>query len=167
MRIFANPNFNFIKWRWHALALSLLVIARRPRDDHRPTAACRSASTSPAARSSVLEFEQPTAKKWFGGAVAPAHQRAGRAAVLGAGQNEIMVRLPLMDGLEQGASLDAKTQAVEDALQGRLSPRSPAATSSVRLSAGSERKGIYATIARCGIMTYIALRFRPSFGDWR
>ena len=27
MRIFDNPNYNFIKWRWHAIALSLVVIA--------------------------------------------------------------------------------------------------------------------------------------------
>jgi preprotein translocase subunit SecF len=26
MRIFDNPNYNFIQWRWHAIALSLVVI---------------------------------------------------------------------------------------------------------------------------------------------
>src|SRR5438477_12884148 len=26
MRIFANPNYNFIKWRWHALIASLAII---------------------------------------------------------------------------------------------------------------------------------------------
>ena len=26
MRIFANPNYNFIRWRWHALVLSLAII---------------------------------------------------------------------------------------------------------------------------------------------
>ena len=26
MRIFDNPNLNFMKWRWHALTLSVLVI---------------------------------------------------------------------------------------------------------------------------------------------
>ena len=26
MRIFDNPNFNFIKWRWHALVLSIVVM---------------------------------------------------------------------------------------------------------------------------------------------
>ena len=26
MRIFDNPNFNFIRWRWQAIALSLVVI---------------------------------------------------------------------------------------------------------------------------------------------
>ena len=27
MDFLKNPNFNFIQWRWHALALSVLVIA--------------------------------------------------------------------------------------------------------------------------------------------
>lgn len=26
MRIFENANYNFIQWRWHAIALSLVVI---------------------------------------------------------------------------------------------------------------------------------------------
>ena len=26
MQIFHNPHYNFIKWRWHALALSLAII---------------------------------------------------------------------------------------------------------------------------------------------
>ena len=27
MQIFSNANFNFIRWRWHAIILSLVVIA--------------------------------------------------------------------------------------------------------------------------------------------
>ncbi len=26
MRIFANANYNFIKWRWHALIVSVVLI---------------------------------------------------------------------------------------------------------------------------------------------
>ena len=26
MQIFTKPNFNFIRWRWHAIALSLVVV---------------------------------------------------------------------------------------------------------------------------------------------
>ena len=26
MQIFKNPNYDFVRWRWHALALSWLVI---------------------------------------------------------------------------------------------------------------------------------------------
>ena len=27
MQILKNPNFDFVRWRWHAIALSTLVIA--------------------------------------------------------------------------------------------------------------------------------------------
>jgi len=26
MKIFTNPDYNFVRWRWHAIALSLIVI---------------------------------------------------------------------------------------------------------------------------------------------
>src|SRR5688572_33070588 len=26
MQIFKNPNFDFVRWRWHAIVLSLLII---------------------------------------------------------------------------------------------------------------------------------------------
>jgi preprotein translocase subunit SecF len=26
MQIFHNPNYNFVRWRWHAIAVSWLVI---------------------------------------------------------------------------------------------------------------------------------------------
>ena len=31
MRIFTNPHFDFIRWRWHAIALSALDHRRRRR----------------------------------------------------------------------------------------------------------------------------------------
>ena len=27
MKIFTNPNYNFVKWRWHAIAFSWMLIA--------------------------------------------------------------------------------------------------------------------------------------------
>ena len=26
MQIFKNPNYDFVRWRWHAIALSLIII---------------------------------------------------------------------------------------------------------------------------------------------
>ena len=26
MQIFKTPNFNFVRWRWHAIALSLFIV---------------------------------------------------------------------------------------------------------------------------------------------
>ena len=49
MHIFTNPNYNFLRWRWHAVALSWVIIlagvcAASTRKG------CRRASSSPAAR---------------------------------------------------------------------------------------------------------------------
>ncbi len=51
MRIFDNPNFNFIQWRWHAIAFSALVIVAGL-VSIATQGVCRSASTSRAAPSS-------------------------------------------------------------------------------------------------------------------
>ena len=62
MQIFNNPNYNFIRWRWHAIALSALVILAGLAMII-DAAACRSASTSPAARIVVVQFEQPVDRR--------------------------------------------------------------------------------------------------------
>ena len=49
MAIFTNPNFNFLKWRWPAVALSLLIIVRVP-SQWRCKVGPHSASTSLVAR---------------------------------------------------------------------------------------------------------------------
>ena len=57
MQIFHNPNYNFIRWRWHAIALSLAIIIAGARAD---------GHARPAARHRLLgrhagrvQFEQP------------------------------------------------------------------------------------------------------------
>ena len=49
MRILTDVNINWLRWRWHSLALSWLIILAGV--GMVATAACRSASTSRAARS--------------------------------------------------------------------------------------------------------------------
>ena len=48
MRILTNVNIDWLRWRWHTLALSWLIILGGVGHDDRHVA-CRSASTSPAA----------------------------------------------------------------------------------------------------------------------
>jgi preprotein translocase subunit SecF len=50
MKIFDNPNYDFIKYRWHAVIISLLIIAAGV--GIFLTRGVNSASTSPAARTS-------------------------------------------------------------------------------------------------------------------
>ncbi|MCK7478250.1 MAG: hypothetical protein M0C28_13215 [Candidatus Moduliflexus flocculans] len=81
MQIFTKPNFNFIRWRWHAIALSLVVIAGRRWPSCGPRAACRSASTSRAGRSSSSSSSRPSARTRSATALDRMPRREGRPAV--------------------------------------------------------------------------------------
>ncbi len=82
-------------------------------------------------------------------------------------QNQIMVRLPLMQGVEQGASLEQGAKRVVEAVKaanlGQFEVVQQELVGPV-VGADLQRKGIYATLASIlGITIYIALRFRLSF----
>jgi preprotein translocase subunit SecF len=84
------------------------------------------------------------------------------------GDNEIMVRLPLRKGLEQGASLEADAKQVESSLRssniGDFEVRNREIVGPT-IGEDLKRKGIWATLtALGGILAYIAFRFRLSFG---
>ena len=144
MRIFTNPNYNFIKWRWHALVLSALVIgagiATIIARGGLPLGVDFSGGTV-----MVLKFAQPTGKRRSGGRSARSRRTRWSRRVRSGGENEIMVRLPLRQGMEQGASLEAGRAGRQGgADQGRpparvraaprSSGRSSARTSSARAS---------------------------------
>src|SRR6187549_2895351 len=113
MRIFDNPNLNFMKWRWHALILSVLVIA--------------------AGFATVISRGGlPLGVDFSGGTVLqlkfaqPPDQNAIRAALSGEAvvqtfgdskNNEVLVRLPIMKGTEQGASLTEEKERVQATLR--------------------------------------------------
>jgi preprotein translocase subunit SecF len=167
MRILANQNFNFIRWRWHALVLSLAVIGAGFATIYQrgglPLGIDFSGGTA-----MQLQFKQPTGEEVVRRALEPVVkesvvQQYGRPE-----QNQILVRLPLMTGTEQGASLEAGAKLVQDTLRAaKVGDFDVLNTEIVGPVIGKDlqRKGIYATIASlAGIMTYIALRFRLSFG---
>ena len=70
MRILANQNFNFIRWRWHAIILSLVVIAAgltaTVRNGGLPLGIDFSGGTL-----MLLQFKQPTGEDAVRGALAP------------------------------------------------------------------------------------------------
>jgi preprotein translocase subunit SecF len=164
MRIFENPNYNFIQWRWHAIALSLVVIlagigliATRGL----PLGIDFSGGTIV-----VLKFQQGIAEDAL---------RASLDTVPGekvvqqygeAGANEWLVRLPEQT-TEQGASLEQGARAVVDAVTkanlGQFEVISQEIVGPV-IGADLQRKGIYATLASIvGITIYIGIRFRFAF----
>ena len=113
MRIFDNPNVNFMKWRWHALVLSLLVIgagiATIVSRGGLPLGVDFSGGTV-----MQLKFTQPPNEDAIRTALAgePVVQRFGDPA-----NNEVLVRLPIMKGAEQGASLTQEAARVEATLR--------------------------------------------------
>jgi preprotein translocase subunit SecF len=167
MRILANTNFNFIRWRWHAIVLSIAIIATGI-----ATMVGRGGLSLGVDFTGgtviVLQFAQPTGEEvvrralsGLGGEVAV--QKYGAA-----NQNQIMVRLPILQGTEQGANLDADASRVQAALKAaNVGEFTPISRDLIGPTIGRDlrRKGILATAASLvGIMVYIALRFRLSFG---
>jgi preprotein translocase subunit SecF len=164
MRIFDNPNINFLKWRWHALALSLLIIvgglvsiAQRGL----PLGVEFSGGTV-----LRIRFAQPTSED----RVRAALPQGGNAVVLRIGDpanNEMTVRLPVMEGVEQGANLDQHAAQVESALRAAgLGEFQIASKDVIGPTIGDDlrRKGVWATVASLGgILLYIWFRFRLTF----
>ena len=164
MRIFANAHYDFIRWRWYAMALSLLVV----------TAGLVMIFTRglplgidfTGGTIVILKFEKPVAEDDVRRALEPL---PGEKVVQQYGEpasNEILIRLPQV-GEERGASLEeGGRQAlahIEKAGVGAFEVRSLESVGPV-IGADLQRKAVYATIASIlGIMAYIALRFRFSF----
>ena len=166
MQIFKNPNYNFIRWRWHALVLSWLVIgtgvAMMFIRGGLPLGIDFSGGTIV-----VLRFEQPVTEQAVREAIGtiPGEkvvQRYGEADA-----NEILVRLPMQEEPEEGASLGEGADAVVGAIEGAdLGSFEILSTEIVGPVIGRDlqRKGIYATIAALlGITVYIAFRFNVAF----
>jgi hypothetical protein len=113
MALFENANYDFIKWRWHAIALSAIVIIAGLAYGF--ARACRSASTSPAARSSSRSSSTRSRTTRSPGVSQSSVARAGHPGLRRCGANEKQIRIPQLIQ-EQDASLDQNARAVVDAL---------------------------------------------------
>ena len=181
MQIFNNPNYNFVRWRWHALVLSAVVIiagmALIIRNGGPQLGVEFEGGTIV-----ILKFERPTPIQDVRAAVAQhMPNNAGSDAVVQeygeAGQNLVMVRVAQV-GAESGDSLsegrDHVVAAIRAANLGDLSANCDS-EAAVNCVAGTEivgpvvgdqlkSRGMWATIlALAGILVYIALRFQFSF----
>jgi preprotein translocase subunit SecF len=164
MQIFKTPNFDFIRWRWHAIAFSALIIAAGIGKIAMSGLPLGIDFTGGSAV--VVKFEQPVGEDVVRRAidsipVEKSIQQFGDAA-----DNSWLIRLPLM-GAEQGTTLEQGSQAVLDALQkaniGKIDLISRDLVGPV-IGKELQLKGIYATIASIvGITIYIGLRFRFAF----
>lgn len=165
MDLFSNTNYNFTKWRWHALAVSIVLVLLGLVQIARnglPLGIDFSGGTIV-----VLKFQQPTSEE----AVRKALNAIPGEKVVqqygAASANEVLVRLPMAQQSEQGASLEQGAKQVVDAVRAaNVGPFETISTEIVGPVIGKDlqRKGVYATLASIfGIALYIAFRFRASF----
>jgi preprotein translocase subunit SecF len=164
MRIFEKPNYDFIQWRWHALALSaLIIVAGLAMAITRglPLGIDFSGGTIV-----VLKFQQPVSEDALRTSLDSVPGEKVVQQYGDAGANEWLVRLPEL-AVEQGASLEAGARAVVDTVTaanlGQFEVISQEIVGPV-IGKDLQRKGIYATLASIvGITIYIGLRFRFAF----
>ena len=165
MALFQNANYNFIKWRWHAIALSSLVviagIAYTARNGV-PLGIDFSGGTIV-----VVQFAQPVSDDQVRQAIAPVAPENVIQTYGDASANQKLIRLPMSEAAEAGTSLETGARAVVEALTkanlGKPEVINQELVGPV-IGADLTRKGIYATLASiAGITVYIGLRFRFAF----
>ena len=166
MQILQRTNINFLRWRWHALALSALIliagIATIVSRGGLPLGIDFSGGTIV-----IVQFEEPVSEDQVRGAVSGI---SGEEVVQQYGDpadREVLVRLPQVEGVEEGASLEEGRNQIVAALEKAGLPKFDIISTEIVgpvIGADLQRKGIYATLASIiGITLYISFRFRPSF----
>jgi preprotein translocase subunit SecF len=166
MKIFTNPNYDFIRWRWHAIGLSLVVIlagAAMMAIRGLPLGIDFAGGTNV-----IVKFDQPVAEDQVRRALdksvpgEKAVQQYGAAA-----DRSILIKLPQVQTAEQGTNLERGSKEIVGALQKAGLPKFEVVSTEIVgpvIGADLQRKGVYATLASIlGITAYIAIRFRPSF----
>jgi preprotein translocase subunit SecF len=167
MRIFAKPNYDFIRWRWHALAASLVltIIGIYVAFFHHglPLGVEFTGGTVITA-----DFVQPVDEGKIRAAVEPISKDAVVQKIGESGHNRVMIRLPLGKGEELGTNLEADAQKVEAALKSAGLPalNGPLSKEIIGAVIGADlqKKGVWATLtALGGILIYVGFRFRFNF----
>ncbi len=166
MAIFKNPNFDFLRWRWPAVGLSMLIIVSGA------VAVAMQGGLALGIDFSggtivILQFDAPTTEDAVRGAIGGVVDEAVVQQYGDASGNEIMVRLP-QSGPEEGTSLEADATAVVSALQqSAVGSFTVVGQELVGPIIGQElqRRGVSAfAFAMLGILVYVGFRFRFSFG---
>jgi preprotein translocase subunit SecF len=165
MQIFTKPNVDFIRWRWHAIALSLVVVLAGLGvvvTKGMPLGIDFSGGTLV-----IVKFTQPVTEDAVRGALASLPGEKVVQQYGDAGANELMIRLPQVAGTEEGFSLEQGSRDIQAALDKAGLPKYEIIGREFvgpTIGADLQRKGVYATLLSIlGITAYIAVRFRFSF----
>jgi preprotein translocase subunit SecF len=166
MRILTDVNIDWLRWRWHTLAFSWLIIIAGV--VMMVTRGLPLGIDFSGGVNVVVRFDRPVPDDAVRGALASIPGEKQIQTYGDAADNEKLIKLPQTTEAEQGFELEKRAIAVEDALRqanlGTFERRSVDVVGPV-IGGDLQQKGIYATIASLvGIMAYIALRFRFSFG---
>ncbi len=169
MHIFKNTSFDFLRWRWQAIAVSWVFIL----------AGVFAILTKGiplgvefAGGTVVIEqFDQAVSVEQVRSALDRNYPAGGQNSVVQAygdpSQRQVMIRVPQV-GAESGASLSTIATEVEQALKkGNLGGfrRQGAEIVSATVGRELETKGIYATVlSLIGLLIYLGFRFQLSFG---
>ena len=165
MPIFKNPNFDFLKWRWPAVAFSCLVIAGGAAMAALQGGLSLGIDFS-GGTNVIVQFDEPVTEGEVRAAVGGVVDESVVQQYGDPDSNEILIRLP-QSGPEVGTSLEEGANAVVAALE-----QSPVGGFTVigqelvgpRIGEELQRRGVNAFVfAMLGILVYIALRFRFSF----
>ena len=165
MQLLNNANYNFLRWKWHAIALSAIVILGglgMIAAKGMPLGIDFSGGTLV-----VVQFDKPVTEEQVRNAV---ESLPGEEVVQQYGdpsERRMLIRLPQVEGAVEGNSLEQGSAAVEQALQKAGLPN-PTIINRELVSAVIGRdlqlRGIYATLASLAAITiYIGIRFRFSF----
>jgi preprotein translocase subunit SecF len=164
MRILTNVNVDWLRWRWHSLVLSWLVILAGIA--LMATRGLPLGIDFSGGSLVVVRFETSVTEDQIRAAVAGDNEQVQR---YGDAPNEFMIRLPLPEGAEgtDETALAETSQRLVGELQkanlGTIDVRSTEFVGPV-IGRDLQRKGLLATIASLGgIAVYIGLRFRFSF----
>src|SRR5580765_3359881 len=166
MHIFKDTNYNFLRWRWHALALSWIIIIAGAYV--LVTKGIPKGVEFAGGTVVITEFDQPTSVQQVRSAL---DRSFGQDVIVQAygdpSRRQVMVRVPSI-GAEAGQSLSKTKDAVVAALQkANIGGFKVAGTEIVGPTVGAEltSKGIWATVlSLVGILIYLAFRFQFSFG---
>jgi preprotein translocase subunit SecF len=167
MHIFKNTNYDFLRWRWHAIAISWLIILSgvfmiwtKGIPQGVEFAGGTVVITQFDHAVSVDQVRAALDKTFPGGNTVV--QSYGDAA-----QHQLMVRVPTA-GAESGGSLSATQDEIKAALtQAGLGNFQIVGSQIVGPTVGTElkRAGIYATVlSLVGLLIYLGARFQLAFG---
>ena len=169
MHIFKNAHFDFLRWRWHAIAVSWIIIIAGVvvlMTKGIPLGIEFAGGTAV-----IVQFEQPVSVQQVRGALDKSFPGGGQNIVVQTygdpAQRQVMVRVPHV-GAESGTSLSSTKQQVLGALRlGNVGGFKDIGTEIVGPAVGKElrSKGLSATVlSLIGILAYLAFRFQFSFG---